>query len=155
MAFDKKILDACCGSKMMWFDKNNKDVLYCDVREGVFTATNGRVVNVAPDLKIDFRNMPFDDNTFNLVVFDPPHRKDLSDDNWMHHTYGRLFPTWETDILAGFNECMRVAKVGGVVIFKWNEHKIKTKKILEIIKTQPLFGHTTSQKTIWMTFIKY
>ena len=26
MNTDKKILDACCGSRMFWFDKTNKDV---------------------------------------------------------------------------------------------------------------------------------
>ena len=29
---DKKILDACCGSRMFWFDKNNPDVLFIDKR---------------------------------------------------------------------------------------------------------------------------
>lgn len=28
----KRILDACCGSKMFWFDKNNPDVEFCDIR---------------------------------------------------------------------------------------------------------------------------
>lgn len=29
----KKILDACCGSGMFWFDKNNPDVIFADNRE--------------------------------------------------------------------------------------------------------------------------
>ena len=28
---EKFILDVCCGGRMMWFDKNNKDTLYCDI----------------------------------------------------------------------------------------------------------------------------
>ena len=28
-----KILDVCCGSKMFWFDKNNKNVVFMDIRE--------------------------------------------------------------------------------------------------------------------------
>ena len=27
-----KILDACCGSRMFWFDKDHKDTLYMDKR---------------------------------------------------------------------------------------------------------------------------
>ena len=30
---EKPILDACCGGKMFWLDKNNKDVLFVDQRE--------------------------------------------------------------------------------------------------------------------------
>lgn len=28
-----KILDACCGSKMFWFDKDNEYTTYMDIRE--------------------------------------------------------------------------------------------------------------------------
>lgn len=26
----KKILDACCGSRMFWFDKENPDTIFAD-----------------------------------------------------------------------------------------------------------------------------
>lgn len=29
----KRVLDPCCGSRMFWFDKNNPDVEFCDIRE--------------------------------------------------------------------------------------------------------------------------
>ncbi|MGT9596321.1 SAM-dependent methyltransferase, partial [Enterococcus faecalis] len=29
----KKILDACCGSRLFWFDKQNEQVLFIDNRE--------------------------------------------------------------------------------------------------------------------------
>lgn len=29
---EPKILDACCGGKMFWFDKNHKDAVYVDNR---------------------------------------------------------------------------------------------------------------------------
>lgn len=32
-------------------------------------------VNVTPDVVADFRDMPFEDNTYDLIVFDPPHLK--------------------------------------------------------------------------------
>ncbi len=29
----KNILDACCGSRMFWYDKQSKDVLYMDFKQ--------------------------------------------------------------------------------------------------------------------------
>ena len=162
MNTDKKILDACCGSRMFWFDKTNKDVLFCDIRTETVEAKDSscksgiRTVEVKPDLECDFRDMPFKDNTFKLVVFDPPHLKTLGKKSWMAKKYGVLLPTWQLDIKAGFNECMRVLKKDGVLIFKWNENQIKIKKIIEVIDKTPLFGHTSGRngQTIWMTFMK-
>lgn len=77
MKTDKIILDACCGSRMMWFNKTNPDVVYMDIREEEFVACDGRKVKIHPDLIADFRRMPFDDESFKLVVFDPPHFNQL------------------------------------------------------------------------------
>lgn len=156
MQTDKKILDACCGSRMFWFDKNNPDVLFADIRDEEHVLCDGRDLEIKPDVIMDFRKMDFADETFNLVVFDPPHMNRLGATSWMAKKYGRLLPTWEMDIKEGFNECMRVLKVGGTLIFKWNESQITTNKIIEVIGQQPLFGHTTGRqaKTIWMAFMK-
>lgn len=32
MIGNKPILDACCGSRMFWFDKNNLNCLFVDIR---------------------------------------------------------------------------------------------------------------------------
>lgn len=153
---DKIILDACCGSRMMWFDKHNPLAAFMDIRDEECTLCDGRNLEVHPDIIGDFRNMPFDDATFRLVVFDPPHLNKIGANTWMAQKYGVLFSTWETDLKAGFNECMRVLKPEGVLIFKWNEAQVKTSKIIEIFGQQPLFGHPTSKhgKTIWMCFMK-
>lgn len=71
---DIRILDACCGSRMFWFDKNESHTTFMDIRQEKFDI-HGKKVNVDPDVIGDFRDMPFEDNTFNLVVFDPPHLK--------------------------------------------------------------------------------
>ena len=59
-----KILDACCGSKMFWFDKENQEVTFMDNRELDTTLSDGRKLIVAPDILADFREMPFEDNSF-------------------------------------------------------------------------------------------
>lgn len=77
---DKKILDATCGSRMIWFNENHPLALYVDRREVedevIWTASDGsrtRYLTVKPDVIADFTELPFEDNSFYLVVFDPPH----------------------------------------------------------------------------------
>lgn len=150
----KKILDACCGSKMFWFDKKNEDTIFMDNRTLEDTLCDGRRLIIKPDIVADFRDMPFDDNTFYLVVFDPPHLKQAGKNSWLAKKYGTLDKdTWPQDIRQGFNECMRVLKPNGTLIFKWNEEQIKMKDILKVIEDKPLFGNKRA-KTHWLVFIK-
>ena len=152
----KIILDACCGSRMFWFDKKNPLVEFVDIRKESHILCDGRKLEIKPDTVADFRKLPFKDKTFSLVVFDPPHLKRLGKSSWMAKKYGVLNETWRDDIKKGFDECKRVLKKNGVLIFKWNERDISIKELLEVIGEQPLFGHTTKAggQTIWMCFMK-
>lgn len=38
MSKTKIILDACCGSRMFWFDKHNPNTLFIDKRSETITA---------------------------------------------------------------------------------------------------------------------
>jgi SAM-dependent methyltransferase len=151
----KRILDVTCGPRGMWFDKKNPETLYCDIRREEHLI-KGYLYSVDPDLIVDFTCMPFADNSFCLVVFDPPHIKNLTKSSWVRRKYGVLGPEWGADIKAGFDECMRVLKPNGVLIFKWSVSRIKLSVVLTVIGEKPIFGHTTGLKngTIWMTFIK-
>lgn len=149
-----KILDACCGSRMFWFDKNHKDALYIDNREIYERLDSGHIVDVNPDAVVDFKDMPFASDSFYLVVFDPPHLLRAGDSSWLAKKYGKLDPVnWESDIAQGFRECMRVLKPNGTLIFKWNEDQVKLSEILKAIDYQPLFGNKRS-KTHWLVFMK-
>lgn len=71
-----KILDVCCGSRMFWYDKEEPHTTYMDIRKAVYTAKDRgheRRIEINPDLQADWKHIPFDDETFDLVVFDPPH----------------------------------------------------------------------------------
>ena len=153
---NKHILDMCCGSRMFWFDKTNPAVVFADIREEEKTLCDGQQLSVKPDIIADFRSLPFQDNTFSLVVFDPPHLHTLGQSSWLAQKYGTLLPTWEQDIKAGFDEGMRVLRPMGTLIFKWNEAQIPLAKVLSIIQQQPLFGHPTAKhgKTHWLAFMK-
>jgi len=150
----KRILDACCGSRMFWFDKQNGNVLFMDNRKFSDTLCDGRTLEVNPDMVADFKNMPFEDNSFYLVVFDPPHLVSAGENSWLAKKYGKLGWNWKHDITQGFKECMRVLKPNGTLIFKWNEEQIALKDILNAIPLKPLFGNKRS-KTHWLVFMKY
>jgi ubiquinone/menaquinone biosynthesis C-methylase UbiE len=152
----KEVLDVCCGSRMFWFDKSDKRALFCDKRSESYTLCDGRSLEIKPDVVCDFSDLPFDSNSFSLVVFDPPHLSNVGAESWMAKKYGKLFPDWRDSIRCGFSECFRVLKKGGVLIFKWNETQIKTSEILNLTEEKPLFGHISGKnsKTIWISFIK-
>lgn len=156
MKTDKLILDACCGSRMFWFDKTNPNVLFADIRDESHVLCDGRELDIKPDIQMDFRAMPFDDDTFSLVVFDPPHLKNLGKNSWMGKKYGILDPNWKQDLKKGFDESMRVLKPFGTLIFKWNEDQITVGTILKIFGYDPLFGHKSGKqaKTHWIAFMK-
>lgn len=150
---DKPILDACCGSRMFWFNKKNDKVVYMDNRQLEDTLCDGRKLEVNPDVIADFRDIPYPDKSFKLVVFDPPHLVKAGENSWLAKKYGKLSDTWKEDINQGFNECMRVLDDYGVLIFKWNEDQVKLKDVLKAIGQEPLFGNKRS-KTHWLTFMK-
>lgn len=114
---------------------------------------DGRTLNVNPEVVADFRHMPFEDDSFHLVVFDPPHLIRAGDDSWLAKKYGMLDDLWPIDIHQGFNECMRVLKLNGTLIFKWNEDQVSLKEVLNAIGYKPLFGNKRS-KTHWLVFMK-
>ncbi|WP_430598519.1 class I SAM-dependent methyltransferase [Enterococcus sp. AZ177] len=139
---------------MFWYDKQNKDVLYMDNRQLDDTLCDGRSLKVEPDVVADFRFMPFDDNSFYHVVFDPPHLIKVGENSWLAKKYGKLDESnWKSDIKQGFDECMRVLKTNGTLVFKWNEDQIKLAEILKVIDYEPLYGNKRA-KTHWIVFMK-
>ena len=149
----KLILDPCCGSKMFWFDKNNKNTVYMDNRKLKTTLCDGRKLIINPDIVGDFKNIPFPDNSFKLVVFDPPHLVRAGENSWLAKKYGKLGENWKEDIKQGFNECFRVLEPYGILIFKRNEEQVKLSEILKLTNQIPLFGNKRA-KTHWLVFMK-
>ena len=138
---------------MFWFDKENENTLYMDIRKEKFTI-HQKHINVNPDVVADFRNMPFEDESFHLVVFDPPHLKWAGENSFMKAQYGRLDKnSWQEDLAKGFDECMRVLKTNGTLIFKWSDAQINVRKLLDAIPYKPLFGNQRGT-THWIVFMK-
>jgi len=153
----KPVLDPCCGPRGFYFDKAHPAVLYCDCRRvDEFIRCDGRKLEVQPDLLVDFTSLPFADEQFWHVVFDPPHLIHASENAWLVKKYGRLPGAWQNVLCDGFNECWRVLKTNGILIFKWSEYDIPVAKLLEVIGRQPLYGHRSGRKskTHWLAFVK-
>ena len=152
-----KILDVCCGGKMFWYDKKQQNTTYMDIRKEVleFKDKNKvRKIEITPDLVGDFRKIPFDANTFDLVVFDPPHLINGGKSSWIIKKYGKLNKeTWQDDLKKGFDECLRVLKTTGVLLFKWNDDQIKSYEVFKIFGQYPILGDKKS-KTKWSVFVK-
>lgn len=153
----KPILDACCGTRMFWFDKDNSNVVFMDKRDEICTLSGGQTVIVHPNLVGDYTNMPFPDKSFKLVVFDPPHLVWEGKAPNFYKLYGKLEKNWQDELRQGIDECFRVLDDYGVLVFKWSETQIKLKTVLKVIGKQPLFGHKRlgGGKSIWLCFMKF
>jgi len=147
----------------MWFDKQNPAAVFGDIRHETLTVIDRshredgtRVLRIEPDELMDFRNMPFADNTFKLVAFDPPHLERAGPKSWLAAKYGKLSDDWRTDIRAGFEECFRVLEPEGVLVFKWNEVQVRLSEVLALTPYKPMFGQVSGRSgmTHWLVFMK-
>ncbi len=148
-----EILDVCCGGRMWWHDKADARAIYMDERELECTLCDGRVFRVAPDVVGDFRKIPFADGSFAMVLFDPPHLKNIGENAWTAKKYGILGDDWRDDLRRGFAECFRVLRAGGTLVFKWSEVQVKLSEILKLTDVKPVIMHK-KQKTHFVIFLK-
>lgn len=157
------VLDPCCGSRMMWFDKADPRATFGDRRCETITVTDRthredgtRTLQIEPDTLMDFRALPFPDGTFRLIAFDPPHLVRAGPKSWLAAKYGKLGADWRDDLRAGFAECFRVLKDEGVLVFKWNETQVPVRDVLALTPHRPLFGQVSGRSglTHWLTFMK-
>jgi SAM-dependent methyltransferase len=129
---------------MMWFDKHDARALFVDKRcevHAVDVGTPGTVgrspIVVAPDEVVDFTSMPFADESFHLVVFDPPHVQRKEALGAVTRRFGVLNGDWREMLRKGFAECFRVLKPNGTLVFA---------------PQPPLFGHKTRKHTLFQNF---
>jgi len=165
-----EILDATCGGRSIWLPGNEArdDTLYIDRREEppgfhVDGMDYTESYSIEPDEVQDFRDLPYADESFHLIVFDPPHVvKDGGMDalaGAVQKKYGALeAETWQADLQAGFEELWRVLKGGGVLVFKFADNAADWHEVLELAPRDPLFGTTNNKRTgvetRWFVFYK-
>lgn len=163
---EKFILDACCGGRMMWFNKNHPNTLYIDIRKeekGFIKDVPHFEVN--PDIIADFTNLPQEikDKRFKLIVWDVPHFRTRKLTGVFLKKFGGLNPeTWQSDLKKGFNELWSVLEDYGVLIFKFSDYHIKFNDVLKNIPIEPLFCNSMNSmrnegnksETRWFCFMK-
>jgi len=164
-----RILDATCGYKGIWYQKNHPFVTFIDMRKGFTKNTPGtkiknrRRFKLQPDVIVDWtKGVPFNNESFDMVIFDPPHlMKDKEAlDSSLTLRYGRLDKSNYKEYLGkGINELFRVLKPEGVFILKWSESCVKVDEIIKLMPYPPLFGSNTKSKghtaNFWIVFLKY
>jgi ubiquinone/menaquinone biosynthesis C-methylase UbiE len=147
---------------MFWFNPYNRNAVFVDNRSETHSLKDSsskhgeRTLVVDPDIVCDFTNLPFPDESFSMVVFDPPHLVRNGKSGWLAKKYGKLEGDWKEDMRAGFKECFRVLKPDGTLIFKWNETDVSVSEILKLTTVEPLFGNRCgkSSKSHWIVFLK-
>lgn len=101
------VLDCTYGYGTFWSEWKPKGFL--------FTATDIDPVKSPDDpAGVDFRKMPYDDKSYDVVVFDPPYKMNGRPDESSDERYGVHEPTrwqdrWEI-IYDGLVECCRIAR---------------------------------------------
>jgi 23S rRNA G2069 N7-methylase RlmK/C1962 C5-methylase RlmI len=156
------ILDACCGSRMFWFDRKDPRAVFLDNRRETHQLADSssvggsRTLIIDPDVVGDFTALQYPDDSFAMVVFDPPHLVRNGKTGWLAKKYGKLGEDWRGDLRKGFAECFRVLKPDGTLIFKWNEYDIPVSQILALTTARPLIGNRCGKaaKSHWIVFMK-
>lgn len=151
-----QILDACCGGRHWWWDKAHPLAIYMDARVAEKGCVDVRPnFEVQPDVVGDFRAMPFEDDSFHLVLFDPPHNvRDNADNGYIGLKYGALpADTEQEDLRRGFAECWRVLGPGGTLVFKWAG---ALERVKPHFPDTPIVGTRTPRggQTRWFIFYK-
>jgi hypothetical protein len=67
------ILDAGCGNRSMWLLKNNDRIIYVDVE---------KQLQRKPTIFSSNTNLPFSDNSFDSIFFDPPFSWNMKHPFW-------------------------------------------------------------------------
>lgn len=148
---------------MFWFDSQDGRALFIDKRRESHAMDTGSEGSrgrspavIAPDIVADFTAMPFPDESFYMVVFDPPHMRTqrAGAKGWQAKKYGLLADGWPEQLRRGFAECFRVLKPNGTLIFKWADTDVPVARILMATPHKPLFGTRLGRHTHWHVFMK-
>lgn len=147
---------------MFWFNPADPRAVFVDKRreehmlKDSSSKSGERVLRVNPDVVGDFTALPFRDESFFLVVFDPPHLVKNGKTGWLAKKYGKLEGDWREDLRKGFAECFRVLKPNGTLVFKWNEQDVPVSQLLALTPERPLFGNRSGKRSQshWIVFMK-
>ncbi len=144
------VLDCTANTRKMWKGVVwGGEVVYSDIDPAV-----------QPDVVTDFRSMPFDDATFDVIVFDPPHlpaaAASQKSDEGMVKRYGLAHSAKADNISALFDpflrEAARVLRPDGLVFAKIKDfvhnHKYQWSLVDFVAAVRAVDGLTACDMTI-------
>ena len=134
-----KILDMSAGNRAIWFNKNQPDTTYVDIRPQVKPTV---VADTTKDLAAAVGT------GYTLIVFDPPHvnggkNSHISRD-YGHHTTAQIRRIVQESAL----QAWWVSEKDAVMSFKWNDHDQKLETMLKLMDPfwEPLVGYKTASR---------
>lgn len=152
------ILDATAGNRMMWSNKNPPHTVFMD---------SEIKLRISPHVFGTWEKLPFRDDAFRCVIFDPPHGfnragSGLWDDPKGTSWYGRTIRRARlvSGIYRGAREFFRVSQR---LCLKWSDDEISLFKILGLIPRTWMEvrrarvgrkNRAHGNSTWWVTFVK-
>lgn len=133
---DLKVLDLSAGNGAVWFGDRPTGVVAVDKR-----------AETTANVLCDTRSLPFQDDAFDLAVFDPPHTN-CGPNSDMARRYGHSKMDEIRDLIRGTGlEASRCVKRMGTMALKWSDRDIGLTAVLGAMPMwRPLFGHHVVQR---------
>jgi len=144
---------------------SDDDIVFMDVRSGTYHYEHEefpKTTIVAPDIRADLKRLPFREQIFSMIIFDPPHAR-YGSSSYMNLRYGCLSRKDYSALVVWANiEFARVLKPQGYVyakVFDYEDRPTILKRCFSNFKPLLDIQHTskasaTSYKTHWMLFVK-
>ena len=155
------MLDSTSGNRHLWKNKTPKNVLFLDKELNL---------RIPPDIFADWKHLPFRDNSFECVLFDPPHvfseSSQFNRDPKARPHGQKKIPGWygafkskRHAIIEIYNAQIEFARVASRMCFKWNEASISLWNVLGLfdrwmIQFKFQAKHLRSVKTWWVNFVR-
>ena len=157
----KPVLDATAGNRHMWVNKKPDNVVFLDKELNL---------RIPPHIFATWRYLPFRDDSFHCVIFDPPHVFSVTsqfnrDPKARPHGQNKI-PGWYGAFKSRRDATIQIihaqrefSRVASRMCFKWNEASMKLWNVLGLFncwKTQikAPARHLRSVKTWWIKMIR-
>lgn len=107
-----RALEPCCGHRRAWHRDKPRDTHFGD-----------KLIEVRPEIVMDFAALPFREGVFDLVFFDPPHlirreKWNQLSDRYLHFGHWETRAQWELALAAVNVEFYRVTREGAILHVK-------------------------------------
>ena len=154
------VLDATAGNRMMWPNKNPPNIIFMDKEIDL---------RIPPDIICVWEYLPFRDEVFFNVIFDPPHMRLGRTSRYRDPKGVTSHGTWwgfvknKPDLIRSTMKAQKeFSRVSTRLSFKWNETHYKLYEILKCFMDWVLVDKREyvsnkkhgKSKTWWLRFIK-